>query len=406
MCPLDMLGTDAHTRHRACRNLPAVPSGSTVIQGRMPTSINHQGLNMDRITKLRIKNVRSFEDVEVTLSEGITVLTGIAGSGKSTILDSLRVLKNAIFERETKKTPSWELLREDQPWFEIEITVEGPDAGEPLTYRVRYDRMPHSLWCRLIEEEIRVGGVLKLLWQPAHRGLREQAVFICEEDGVDLCGVNNIRRHVGGSSLNRMREDHKVVVVNRVFDVIWGIRGTTLNHPSAVEFAWRQMMSTPTPWVDRAVAIASMALDGEIKLVDREPVLCRQGKPDLSLGLLSKSESMLLSLVGDVANYTSSPYGGYRKPTLLLVDDDVMPHDPSMKMRVTSMLQSAGGVLLATQDSAVMNFLHDPVDSFRVCLDGKVLGLDAGVLPGWLERFDNIGNIWDSGYMLRVLKYS
>lgn len=361
---------------------------------------------MDRITKLRIKNVRSFEDVEVILSDGITVLAGIAGSGKSTVLDSLRVLKDGLFGRETKKTPSWDLLREGQPWFEVEITVEGSDANEPLTYRVRYDRMPHSLWCRLVEEEIQVGGVQKLFWQPAHRGLRDEAVFLCQEEGVNPDKVNDIRRNVGGSSLNRMWEDHRVNVVNRVFDVIGGVYGTTLNHASAVEFAWRQMMATPTPWVDRAVAIASMSLGGEVKLVDREPVLCRQGKPDLSLGLLSKSESKLLSLIGDVANYTSSPYGGYRKPTLLLVDDDVIPHDHSMKLRVASMLQSAGGVLLATQDIAVMNFLHDPVDSFRVCLDGKVLSLDAAVLPDWLKRFDNIGGIWDSGYMPRVLKDS
>jgi recombinational DNA repair ATPase RecF len=48
---------------------------------------------MDRITRLRIENVRAIEFVDLVLGWPLTVLIGENGSGKSTILECLELLR-------------------------------------------------------------------------------------------------------------------------------------------------------------------------------------------------------------------------------------------------------------------------------------------------------------------------
>ena len=54
---------------------------------------------MDRITRLRIQNVRAFEDVTIDLSAGVTVLIGENGAGKSTIIECLELLQRVPEQR-------------------------------------------------------------------------------------------------------------------------------------------------------------------------------------------------------------------------------------------------------------------------------------------------------------------
>ena len=44
-----------------------------------------------RIDKLRIKNFRCFEHLELPLNKNLNILVGINGAGKSTVLDALAV---------------------------------------------------------------------------------------------------------------------------------------------------------------------------------------------------------------------------------------------------------------------------------------------------------------------------
>ena len=48
-----------------------------------------------RINKLRLKNFRCFENLEMNLNPNCNILTGINGAGKSTILDALAVALGA-----------------------------------------------------------------------------------------------------------------------------------------------------------------------------------------------------------------------------------------------------------------------------------------------------------------------
>ena len=44
-----------------------------------------------RIKELKIKNFRCYEDVEIKLNSNYTVLIGINGAGKTTILDAISI---------------------------------------------------------------------------------------------------------------------------------------------------------------------------------------------------------------------------------------------------------------------------------------------------------------------------
>ncbi|MBK9370942.1 MAG: AAA family ATPase [Deltaproteobacteria bacterium] len=50
---------------------------------------------MDRITQVCIKDVRAIEFMELELNRPITVLIGENGAGKSTVLESLELLRKA-----------------------------------------------------------------------------------------------------------------------------------------------------------------------------------------------------------------------------------------------------------------------------------------------------------------------
>ncbi len=54
---------------------------------------------MDRITRVRIENVRAIEHIDLELSRPVTVLIGENGSGKSTIIECLELLHKAIDPR-------------------------------------------------------------------------------------------------------------------------------------------------------------------------------------------------------------------------------------------------------------------------------------------------------------------
>lgn len=89
---------------------------------------------MDRITRVRIKNVRAIESVDLELGRPVTVLIGENGSGKSTILECLELLRKAAepsfmaqLYAQHRGMPG--LLRKGAPTLELGVVIED-DAGE------------------------------------------------------------------------------------------------------------------------------------------------------------------------------------------------------------------------------------------------------------------------------------
>lgn len=90
---------------------------------------------MDRITRIRIRNVRAIEAVEMHVSRPITVLIGENGAGKSTILEVLELLRKAadpnfmqLFYSLHRGLPA--LLRKGATIMEVGVVIE--DDAEVL----------------------------------------------------------------------------------------------------------------------------------------------------------------------------------------------------------------------------------------------------------------------------------
>ena len=52
------------------------------------------------ITTLQIKNIGIIEDLSVDFNEGLNVLTGETGAGKTLIIDSLMILSGGRFSKD------------------------------------------------------------------------------------------------------------------------------------------------------------------------------------------------------------------------------------------------------------------------------------------------------------------
>lgn len=95
---------------------------------------------MDRVTRVLIYNVRAIESVELDLGRPITVLIGENGSGKSTILECLELLRKAAepgfmaqFYHTHRGMPA--LLRKGASSLSLAVHVEDDaDLLPPLTY--------------------------------------------------------------------------------------------------------------------------------------------------------------------------------------------------------------------------------------------------------------------------------
>lgn len=72
---------------------------------------------MTTISSLRIQNIRSHADYQVTFSPDVTVITGANGSGKTTLLEALYIaLQGSSF-----KGVDGDVLRSTSPWWRIDV---------------------------------------------------------------------------------------------------------------------------------------------------------------------------------------------------------------------------------------------------------------------------------------------
>ena len=74
------------------------------------------------ITTLHIKNIGIIDDITVNLNEGLNVLTGETGAGKTLIIDSLAILAGARFSKE--------MIRHGEEYSFVELNLYLPNHPE------------------------------------------------------------------------------------------------------------------------------------------------------------------------------------------------------------------------------------------------------------------------------------
>lgn len=83
-----------------------------------------------RLTSLRVKNVRTHTKYSLPLSPEVTLITGVNGSGKTSLLEAIYIaLQGSSF-----KGSDNEVLRFNTPWYRIDI-----DSDENIARTVKFD---------------------------------------------------------------------------------------------------------------------------------------------------------------------------------------------------------------------------------------------------------------------------
>ncbi|MFV8754279.1 AAA family ATPase [Nannocystaceae bacterium ST9] len=390
---------------------------------------------MDRITHVRIENVRAIEALDLELSRPLTVLIGENGSGKSTILECLELLRKAadtgfMNQFYTLHRGVAGLIRKGASTLGLGVVVED-DAG--VLPRLDYSFTMTEQGVILYESLM--SGLELVLQRTANHftvGSDEGTPQVGPPQAVSpqVLVLASFGRATPHSAIDRVLDVLRGIEVHPGFDTLasWAsltllrqpsIRGPAMLVPAerlallgenlATAWAalknvddnhWRETMQLVRLGLGEAVDSINTVADagaGYISLMVKRIDL----PGPIPAASLSDGQLSWLAFVALARLDT--------KRSLLAIDEPELHLHPSLLGRVMSLLSGLDGpVVLSTHSDRVLELLDDPADALRVCsLDGskaKVSRIDAAELPRWLEEFGDLGKLRESGYLPRVLE--
>ncbi|MCB9539895.1 MAG: AAA family ATPase [Myxococcales bacterium] len=398
---------------------------------------------MDRITRVRVENVRAIESFDLTLQAPMTVLIGENGSGKSTLLECLEILRLSTessflqsFYRQHRGMPG--VLRagahslrlgvviEDRggdrdPRPALEYTLElGADGANTVISAERLVELPSG------REVLVLQGREAVYWDGA-----ADAAARASAAPSQLTALAQFGRGRSGSSLERALNALSAIEVHLGFQTLasWAARAYRLpetlrmpqiHFPAArldllgtnLANAWSELRSGRSENWDRAMALVRLGLGDRIDNVVVKPdpgggnvylAVSVVGLPTpIMAGNLSDGQ---LAWLAFVAMTRLNP-----GRSILAIDEPELHLHPHLLGGVVALLQQVDApVLVATHADRLLEQLDDPARSVRVCtLDDQgragLAALDPVELPRWLEQFGDLGQIRSAGYLERVLQ--
>jgi len=401
---------------------------------------------MDRITRVRISNVRAIASVDLELSP-FTVLIGENGSCKSTIVECLELLHKAadasFFQRFYdlhRGMPG--LLRKGATTLGLGVTIED-DTGQAPPIDYDFVLVPSGAGASVLAERLLVSTgdtsepVVALNRTPEGGEVfdEERAMVAPIPSGrlapqqLALSGFGRMSPH---KAIDRLLAVLTGVEVHLHFDTVaaWAarsyqfslsMRGSTLYRPadrlSLLGFnfanAWAALKNMPSDHWNETIALVRLGIGDGIDTVNVEPD-AGGGNVAVSIRRSDMSEPIPCSNLSDGQLSWLAFVAMARlndKRSLLAIDEPELHLHPSLLGRVVSLLaglDTGAPVVLSTHSDRVLELLDDPADAVRVCgLEGSravVSRIDANELPRWLERFGDLGQLRASGYLPRVLR--
>ncbi len=402
---------------------------------------------MDRITRVRIQNVRAIESLDLELGRPMTVLIGENGSGKSTFVECLELLHKAsepTFLRQFFAIhggmPS--LLRKGAASLALGLRLENEEsAEEALEYRFALriegsgavveseSLLRHGTDCPpggsavLLREES-----LARVFDSKTCALEQFPASAVERDRLLLAALGSQPQH---PSFRRMVQALRRIETHVGFDTLatWAarshqhpgsLRGSTTLFPADrlqllgvnLASAWQELATRGSaPW-EQTLAMVRLGLGDR---VDTVVVTADPGGGNVYLSVrfsdlagaisaanLSDGQLSWLAFVA-IAQLNAGQ-------SLLAIDEPELHLHPSLLGRVVSMLAALPGaapVVLSTHSDRVIELIDDPAEAVRVCsLQGSrvlVSRIDRTELPRWLEQFGDLGQLRAAGYLSRVL---
>lgn len=402
-------------------------------------------LPTDRIAELRIAGLRTIDELTLRL-DGLVVLIGENGSGKSTILEACELLRRAagpefLSELNAIHGGLFLLLRHGAPEFRLGARIEGD--GPPLTYEIAI--APDAAGAVIAAERLlleRGDGSTDPSQVIIDRDRREARIRE-PGNGIKAISVGSTQSILGAAGLfsphpaiQRAKRALEGIAVHLPFEVLsaWAAR----DHDRRA-VARGPILLQPTDRVERlggnlanvyhalrtrfdedhwqtTMEYVRLGLGDSIESVNTV-VQEGGGAVALSLKLRGHHQQIPAAAISDGALAYLAFVGLSRlEPrgrSLLAFDEPEAHMNPSLLARVLQLLESAAErhpVLLATHSDRLLDLLQEPARSVRVCeLEGdlprtRLRELDADALREWLDGYRGVGDLRSAGYLDTVLK--
>lgn len=308
----------------------------------------------DRITSLSLRNIRCFESLDLDIGPNLTVLLGENGSGKSTIAEALKLLRES---RAAPPMPVCPIRRVGTDSCRVSVTIEDSDG---LLSKIDCSLPFDSPWNRSVT----------MAWGP--------------DDPRD---------------------------VNDRLDAMLG--GIVVHETGRAKMAeaWRALRATNhgDDW-DKIVGYASLGLPSgsEFVTLARGYVGVQYHGESVPIPLDNLSDGEVAHLSIFAATHAKP------QPSLFVVDGPELYQSHGMVARVATMLESYASrvpVLVATHATRFLSATAVPVGDIRVLCEDygprrafHARSLDPVETAGWLEQYDDVGAVIDAGYLSHIIE--
>ncbi len=402
---------------------------------------------MDRITHVRIKNVRAIQCVDLELSRPLTVLIGENGSGKSTIIECLELLRKASDPRFMEQFYAVHrgmpgLLRKGASDLSLGVRIEDDEGHQdPIDYA--FTLRTQGAGASVVHEQLLVGpaGAGGRRLTAIQRGMSDAKVYDAEQRKLEDLPAKDVASDkllisAFGTRAPHGAIDRVLAVLDRIevhlgFDTLaaWAarshqrpvsVRGSSTLFPADrlsllgvnLASAWSALIGRDSAHFQRTMALVRLGLGERVDTVVVPPD-AGGGNVYLALRFTDLSEPVLASDLSDgqlawLAFVAMVRLNDWR--SLLAVDEPELHLHPQLLGGVINLLASAGApVIIATHSDRVLELLDKPAEAVRVCeLDevgrATLARVDPDELEKWLARYGDFGRIRAAGYLSHVLR--
>lgn len=397
-------------------------------------------MNKYKIKSLHIENVRAIKSATVRFADGITVLIGENGAGKSTILECLEILRKIRGGRFMEDLYEQHgglkgLLRKGESSLLLRISAVEQVAHKVETYTYEVVLSAAQGAPVVLKESFRDDNHI-LMYRDSKRAYYEfwfDAIKEIKPEDIkaDELLINSYGMNPPVNYLSRMIETLAGIEVQLRFDTLarWAavataapspLRGSSQVRPTSrldllgrnLANAWRVLLSKLEAEAQNHVMyLVRVGLGEDVERVEivEDPsggqvglALRRAGLPEpIPAFMLSDGQLAWLAFVAMVRLNDGR--------SILAVDEPELHMHPYLINAAVALLQTVEApVVIATHSDHILSMLEDPVAAVRVCAleDGAavVRELDAAAFEEWRTAYTDMGQLRASGFLEQALK--